>query len=247
MTALVVRSWLPVRGPLVVRIVLPRLPGAVALLRPPSGGDHAGIGGEAPPTQLGPDARGRRAARLGIRGEGGRDPDPRERRNGGDGEVTPHGGDRPRDRSLYTRARGDIRSSVIISEVRCSLGYSLKEIDATSFQSRWFFSPTRRAKPPAGSTGAGYFATATGAGIGIIIKGQCHLQLIVINVVGNVSLQSGASGEGLGWVDLDFGCSTILLGQYLATISAHQPGELPKSKSTQPSPSPDAPDCTIIG
>ena len=27
------------------------------------------------------------------------------------------------------------------------------------------------------------------------------------------NIQSGASGEGLGWVDLDLGCSTILLGQ----------------------------------
>ena len=26
-------------------------------------------------------------------------------------------------------------------------------------------------------------------------------------------LQSGASGERLGWVELDLGCSTILLGQ----------------------------------
>ena len=38
----------------------------------------------------------------------------------------------------------------------------------------------------------------------------------------------------LGWVDFDLGYSTTLLGQYLATIAAHQPGELPKSKSTQP-------------
>ena len=38
--------------------------------------------------------------------------------------------------------------------------------------------------------------------------------------------------EYLGWVDLDLGCSTILLGQYVATVAAHQPGELPKSKST---------------
>ena len=38
----------------------------------------------------------------------------------------------------------------------------------------------------------------------------------------------------LGWVDLDFGCSTILLGQYLAAIAAHQPRELLKFRSTQP-------------
>ena len=38
----------------------------------------------------------------------------------------------------------------------------------------------------------------------------------------------------LGWVDLDLVCSTTQLGQELVTIAAHQPGELPKSKSTQP-------------
>ena len=37
-----------------------------------------------------------------------------------------------------------------------------------------------------------------------------------------------------GWVDLDFGCCTVLLGQQVATVTANQPGELPKSKSTQP-------------
>ena len=38
----------------------------------------------------------------------------------------------------------------------------------------------------------------------------------------------------LGWVDLDLECSTILLGQQVATEAAHQPGELPKS--SQPNP-----------
>ena len=38
----------------------------------------------------------------------------------------------------------------------------------------------------------------------------------------------------LGWVDLDLRCSTILLGQLVATIAAHQPGEHLKSKSTHP-------------
>ena len=37
----------------------------------------------------------------------------------------------------------------------------------------------------------------------------------------------------LGWVDLVLECSTILLGQLIATVAAHQPGELPKSKSTK--------------
>ena len=62
---------------------------------------------------------------------------------------------------------------------------------------------------------------------------------------GNI-IQSGASGERLGWVELDLGCSTILLGQLSATEAANQLGELPKSKSTQPSRSPDAPDCRGI-
>ena len=38
----------------------------------------------------------------------------------------------------------------------------------------------------------------------------------------------------LGWADLDLRCSTILLGQWVATIAAHQPGEHLKSKSSQP-------------
>ena len=33
----------------------------------------------------------------------------------------------------------------------------------------------------------------------------------------------------LGWVDLDLEFSTTLLGQHVAAIAAHQPGELPKS------------------
>ena len=39
--------------------------------------------------------------------------------------------------------------------------------------------------------------------------------------------------EYLGWFDLVLECSTILLGQLIATVAAHQPGELPKSKSTK--------------
>ena len=43
--------------------------------------------------------------------------------------------------------------------------------------------------------------------LGIILT--CHALLhLLINYV-----QSGASGERLGWVELDLGCSTILLGQ----------------------------------
>ena len=39
----------------------------------------------------------------------------------------------------------------------------------------------------------------------------------------------------VGWVDLDLGCCTSLLRLlWVATIAAHQMGELLKSKSTEP-------------
>ena len=38
----------------------------------------------------------------------------------------------------------------------------------------------------------------------------------------------------LGFVDLDLGSSTTLLGQYVATVAAHQPGEL--TNLSQPNP-----------
>ena len=38
----------------------------------------------------------------------------------------------------------------------------------------------------------------------------------------------------LGWADLDLGCSTLLWGsRYVVAVTAHQPGELAKSESTQ--------------
>ena len=40
--------------------------------------------------------------------------------------------------------------------------------------------------------------------------------------------------EYLGWVDFYLGCSTILFGQWVATVAAHQQGELPKSSSSKP-------------
>ena len=46
-------------------------------------------------------------------------------------------------------------------------------------------------------------------------------------------IQRDPGGLAQGFVDLDLGCSTILLGQYVATVAAHLPGELPKSKSQQ--------------
>ena len=88
---------MPVRGSLVVRVVLPLPPcgATVAPLRPP-GGDLAfcGVADEAPLRQPAPDARGRLAARLGVRGEGaGEAEDARQcRRNGDEGEAIPHGG-----------------------------------------------------------------------------------------------------------------------------------------------------------
>ena len=38
----------------------------------------------------------------------------------------------------------------------------------------------------------------------------------------------------LGWVDLDLRCSTLLLGQEVAVVAAHQAGELPKSMYVNP-------------
>ena len=58
-------------------------------------------------------------------------------------------------------------------------------------------------------------------------------------------VQSGASGEGLGWVDLDLGSSPGWWADTVATYCQSRMVEHPKSKSTQPSPSPDAPDCTV--
>ena len=52
-----------------------------------------------------------------------------------------------------------------------------------------------------------------------------------------------ASCEGLGWVDLDLGSSPGWWADIVATYCPSRMVEHPKSKSTQPSPSPDAPDC----
>ena len=38
----------------------------------------------------------------------------------------------------------------------------------------------------------------------------------------------------LGWVDLDLGCFTVLIGQHRSCSTAQRPVEHPKSKSTQP-------------
>ena len=57
-------------------------------------------------------------------------------------------------------------------------------------------------------------------------------------------LQSGASGLRLGWVELDLGNSP---GWWAASVATYCPSRMvehPKSNSTQPSRSPDAPDCT---
>ena len=50
--------------------------------------------------------------------------------------------------------------------------------------------------------------------------------------------------EYLGWVDLDLGCSTILLGQEVATGAAYQPGNSPNlSQPNQGTRPPESP-CT---
>ena len=38
----------------------------------------------------------------------------------------------------------------------------------------------------------------------------------------------------LGWVDFDLGYSTILHGQYVATVTDHLPRDFPKYRSTHP-------------
>ena len=56
-------------------------------------------------------------------------------------------------------------------------------------------------------------------------------------------LQSEASGERLGWVDLDLGSSPGWWAASIATYCPCRMVEHPKSNSTQPSRSPDTPDC----
>ena len=56
-------------------------------------------------------------------------------------------------------------------------------------------------------------------------------------------VQSGASGERLGWVDLDLRSSPSWWATSVATYCPSRMVEHPKSNSTQPSRSPDAPDC----
>ena len=54
------------------------------------------------------------------------------------------------------------------------------------------------------------------------------------------AIQAGSTVQGdpcprrLGFVDLDLGCSTVLLGQHRSCSTAQRPVEHPKSKSTQP-------------
>ena len=47
----------------------------------------------------------------------------------------------------------------------------------------------------------------------------------------------------LGWVDLDFGCSITLLGQYIDTVAAHQPGNFSHLSQPNPGPRGDGPPC----
>ena len=58
----------------------------------------------------------------------------------------------------------------------------------------------------------------------------------------SIQSASGASGERLGWVDLDLVSSP---GWWAASVATYCPSRMvehPKSNSTQPSRSPDAPD-----
>ena len=48
--------------------------------------------------------------------------------------------------------------------------------------------------------------------------------------------QGEASGHSLGFVDKNLGSSPGLIGQQVATVAAHQPGELHKSSSSKPPP-----------
>ena len=48
-------------------------------------------------------------------------------------------------------------------------------------------------------------------------------------------VQSGAAYHSQGFEDKNVGSFPGLLGQYVATVAAHQPGELPKSSSSKPS------------
>ena len=57
-------------------------------------------------------------------------------------------------------------------------------------------------------------------------------------------IQSGASGLGLGWVDLDLGSSPGWWAASVATYCPNRMVEHPKSNSTQLSPKFDAPDYT---
>ena len=82
------------------------------------------------------------------------------------------------------------------------------------------------------------------------MPGNCWFTFIfkfpTIVFLSRLNVQSGASGEGLGWVDLDLGSSPGWGADTVATYCPSRMVEHPKSKSTQPSPSPEAPDCTSI-
>ena len=52
--------------------------------------------------------------------------------------------------------------------------------------------------------------------------------------------------EDLGWVDLDLGSSPGWWAATVATYCLSWMEEHPKSKSTKPSRSPDAPDCSNV-
>ena len=60
-------------------------------------------------------------------------------------------------------------------------------------------------------------------------------------VIGTVQFEAARHSQG--FEDKNVGSSPGLLGQYVATVAAHQPGELPKSSSSKPSERSDARGC----
>ena len=68
-------------------------------------------------------------------------------------------------------------------------------------------------------------------GSDIQLSGQCIMDDLEKRYV----VQRGASDHSQGFEDKNFGSSPGLLGQWVATVAAHQPGELPKFSSSNPS------------
>ena len=68
--------------------------------------------------------------------------------------------------------------------------------------------------------------------------------VVVLTLILTVPPTLLGSRHSQGFEDKNLDSSPGLLGQKVATVAAHQPGELPKSKSTQPTAKPPAPPCS---